>query len=518
VLRRLARVMSVADLPEGVAICNLIGVVGSAEATPLLAAKLDAAPALASCAAQALKRIGKAADTQLLNAIREGTSARRKVLLPVVTRPWAAHDISACLEDPDPEVRALASDTLARLGNPGVVATLFPLLSDANLRVVHSATAAIQALGSREARELAGEAATVSDNPIVRRSAVRILAYFGDSASLQPLLDRIEDPDPRVREAAVQGLPYLDDPRALEALIAASKSLVGRTRAVAVRSLGHVPHANERVHSLLLKSLFDPEPWVRYYACQSLGRLGYSAGCAEIMKLLDDEAGQVRVAAVEALSHLESPQAHDALRRAASSGDIEVRRAAIVGIGMAHRMDDLPVVLSAASAPDVPTRLVALSAMASFPSPLVLGALSSAASDPEDQVRAAAVSLLAARPEQEATEVLVELLGSEAARDRAKEALLVPSEGRVAGLLGALASARDEMAPILASILARVDPSEVRSSLLSAMKLANPAARRAIATVLAARQDPDMIAALREAAAGDPDAEVRKVCELLLRQ
>ena len=517
IVRRLTRVMGNTDAPEAVAVCNLLGVTGSAEAAPILATMLDAAGPTAACAAAALKRIGREADGHLQQALREGTSARRKILLPVVTRSWAALDVAECSSDPDPEVRALACDTLARLGNTSVVPQLFALLDDGNSRVVHSATAAIQALGTREGRELAVAAAR-SPNPIVRRSALRILAYFGDNRALQPILEALNDQDARVREAALQGLPYLEDKRALDALFQASKSEDRRTRAVAMRSLGYVPKGNERVYSLLLKGLADEEPWVRYYACQSLGRQAYGPAAHALGERLADAAGQVRVAAVEALSHLDSGEAHDALRRASASSDVEVKRAALLGLGMVQRSGDLPLLLSAASSPDTPTRLMALSAIANFPSPVVIGALSSAATDANEQVRSAAIDFLAGRTEQAAIEVLVELLANDATRDRAKSALAVRGEGRVGGLLAALESASDELAPLLISSLATIERPDARAGLLSAIKLNNPAARKAAASGLAARRDPESVAALRDAADNDPDPEVRKICALLLSE
>lgn len=517
IVRRLSQVLPVGAASESMAVCRLLGAIGNAEAAPALTAALDMPAPVSNSAAEALQRISKSADEPLLQAIREGNSSRRRVLLPVVTRSAAAVDVVLCLRDPDPEVRALACDTLARLGNGKVVAEIFPLLGDPNLRVVHSATGAIQALGTREARLLSIEAAQ-SPNPVVRRSALRILAYFGESASLQPMLDGLNDPDPRVRDVALQGLPFLEDHRALEALFDATKNTVAKTRALAMRSLGQVPKGNERIYSVLLKGLSDSDSWVRYYACQALGRLGYAAGASEIARLLEDQAGQVRVSAVEALSHLDSPAAHAALRRAATSEDVDVKRAALVGLGIVHRVDDLPVVLAAASSADVPTRLMALSALVSFPSPLVLGALSSAASDPDEQVSATAIGYLAARPEQEATEVLVELLASDSTRERARSALLVPSDGRVAGLLVALESAGDELAPHVVSILSRIERSEARAALVAAMKLLNVAARKAAATGLAARRDLEALVALREAAESDPNPEVRQISSLLLRE
>ncbi|MES2965859.1 MAG: HEAT repeat domain-containing protein, partial [Bdellovibrionota bacterium] len=341
-IRRLSRLLPQSDTNEATSICRLLGVIGDAEAAPALTLALDADGAVAKCAAASLKKIGRDADSTMLAAIREGPSERRKILLPLVSRASAATEVALCLTDSDPEIRALACDTLARLANPSVAEKLFPLLEDGNLRVVHSATAAIQSLGTGKTRELAKRAAE-SKNPMVRRSALRILAYFGGSTALEPILAGLTDVDPRVREAAIHGLPFVDESEALEALYASARSEVPRTRALSMRSLGQLENGNETVYSLLLGGLEDADAWTRYYSCQSLGRLEYVPASSAVGKMLNDQAGQVRVAAVEALSHFDSPAAHEALRKAALRDDLEVRRAALVGLGLARRDEDLPV-------------------------------------------------------------------------------------------------------------------------------------------------------------------------------
>lgn len=516
-VRRLARAISNSDINESIAICKILGIIGSDEAEPVLSSLLNGDTPLAACAAKSLKHISKSSDGVILQALKDGDSAKRKVLLPLIRKFSAAPDVALCLQDKDPEVRALACDSLARLGNAEVVKEIFFLLNDSNLRVVHSATAAIQALGNRDARLLAVEK-TTSENPIVRRASLRILTYFGDSAAVEPMLKGLQDADPRVREAAVQGLPYLEDHRAIEMLYKICKSEDARMRSLAMRSLSQLPRIDERTYSVLLKGLKDADAWVRYYAVQSIGRLAFAPAAGDLKNLLEDTAGQVRVSVIEALSHLNVPEAHAALRAAAQSEDLEVKRAALFGLGIAHRADDLPIVISAVNSSDAPTRLMALSSLVSFPSPLILGTLSSAASDSDPQVRSAAIDHLGGVKSQEATEILIELLSNPSTTEKATAALLFPIEGRIPGILVALNSADDELSAVLVSILSRLKRPDARTALLSAMKLSNPAARKATASALAARRDPEMMAALKEAAEYDPDQEVRNICSLLYRQ
>lgn len=518
VVRRLARMLPEMDGLESMAVCKFLGVIGNPEAAPQLTAKLDGLTSVAVSAAEALKKIDKITDDHLRLAIREGSSGRRKILLPVVTRSAAAEDVALCLKDPDSEVKVLACETLARLGIPSVVSHIFELLSDSNLRVVHSATAALQALGSKETRILAVEAFN-SPMPGVRRSALNILAYFGDSMATQPMLNGLKDPDARVREAAIQGLPYLEDLSAQEALYECAKNSDDRMRSLAMRSIGQLPKTSERSFSVLLKGIKDPYAWVRYYACQSLGRLEYTSAAPEITHLLTDEAGQVRVSAVEALSHLDTPEAHASLRKAVDSSDADVKRAALVGLGIARRNEDLQIILSEINSADPATRLLALSALVNFSSPKVFGILSAAGADPDELVRSAAIGFLAARPENEATEVLIELLGHEKTSEKAKAALLVSASGRAHGILSALESTNDEMAPVLVSILSKLGTRDALAALVSAMKLENVAARKAAATGLAAHSsNPEMMLALKQGAENDLNPEVRQICRLLLNE
>jgi HEAT repeat protein len=513
-VRRLGRCLNTADVTETVAICRVLGLVGGGDAVQILSQRLDGAAPVAEAAAAALHRLGYQSDGEIGRALREGDSARRKVLLPTIVRSSVVADVASCLDDPDPDVRALACDTLARLGNPSIVSQLFRLLEDPNLRVSHAAVGAIQALGSAEARALALATAR-APSATVRRSALRILAFFGDAIALDSFLEALRDPDPRVRDAALQGLPYLEDKRALEALFEAAKEASPRTRATAMRALGHCA-GEPRVPAFLLRGLGDPDPWVRYYACQSLGRMGYEAAAPRIAGLLREETGQVRVAAVEALSHMRSEEGHAALRQAVELDDLDVRRAALIGLGVVAHPSDLSLLLGAMAADDSATRLVAISALANFASPAVVDALARAAADSDEQVRTAAIGFLAARPEQEATDILVHLLESPMVRERAAQGLLVPSQGRTHGLLAALEAADDELAPVLTGTLAKLRQPDATNALLQSLRLANVAARKAAASTLATIGTPEATVALQQAAAGDPDAGVRQICALVL--
>jgi HEAT repeat protein len=516
VVRRLAQCISGADPQELAALCAVLGAIGAEAAVPILVPLLQATP-VAQAAADALKAIGqRAAETQLLAALREGSSGLRHTLLPTLTSPAGTEDVARCLTDPDPGVRSLACDTLARIGGVRAVPTVFSLLGDPDPRVVQAATAAIQSLGSAQTEPLALAAAR-SENAAIRRAALRILAYFGYAQAFPIMAAALQDPDPRVRDTALQGLPFVEDPRAVELLLEVSRGADDAARPTALRALGQcAPDA--RVTAALLRGLSDPAPWARYYAAQSIGRLGLDDAAGPLARLVLDPAGHVRGAAVEALSHLRGQVAHDALRASAASDEPDVRRAALIGLGIAKRPESLPLLLSAASSPEAATRLVALSAIAEFRSSRVLAALARAAADPDEAVRTAAIGFLATAPELEATRILVDFLQDETWREQILTALATPTDERVPGIMSMLEGASDELAPWLTSVLARLGRPEATAALFQALASPNQAARKAAATTLSALGTHEAMSALRVAAQSDPAPEVRRVCQLLLAQ
>ncbi|WP_223639382.1 HEAT repeat domain-containing protein [Corallococcus sp. EGB] len=514
--RRLAQVIAGADAGEKTAVARLLGWVGGADAAVGLLKLLDSQDlGVSRAAAAALGELGAEADAQILQALREGDSSRRRVLLPLVgKRSAAVPDVLLCLEDRDATVRALAAETLSRIGDTSAVPALFARLSDEDPRVSQAVVGAIQSLGSEATEALALEAARSTDAR-QRRAALRIVAYFGYPRGLDALLAAMRDPDERLRDAAIYGLPFIDDPRAVDALLAAASHESERTRATAMRALGQTDK-QARITSTLLGGLNDRDPWVRYYACQSLGKLNEEAAADAIVALANDDAGQVRVAVVDALAHMHTESAMAALRRAASSADADVRRAALLGLGVARRPDALPVLLEAVHSEDPATRLVALSAVAEYDAPETLPALLRAAGDRDDSVRSAAVGFLATRTGPHATQQLVSLLGDMMLREQVVSALALPVEGRLPGLMAALEVADDATAPLLVAALARMRRADARAALMQALVSASPAGRRATAPAVAALGTVEAREALDRAAHRDEDPEVRRACLLAL--
>ncbi|HET7543183.1 MAG TPA: HEAT repeat domain-containing protein [Polyangiaceae bacterium] len=509
--QRLLLALKRADAAEQLALSQILSWIGEESTVPVLLGLLRGAPAVAQAAALSLKRLGAIAEPQMLAAVQRGTSEERRLLIPLLAGKLSARDqLLACLSDEDPLVRAASCEALARTSDPAAVPAIFPLLADTDARVGQAALAAIQALGSDATRRLALDAAS-SANPRLRRSALRIIGYFGYPEGLPALLEASESTDEKLREAAIAGLPFIDDPRALSELLKAARHMSPRTRTLAVRALGHST-GGPRVLDQLRAALGDADAWVRYYACQALGRLRDDSATDRVALLLEDPFGQVRVAAVEALAHLRGARAFEILTGVLGTGDADLNRAALVAVGLSKRAEALPQLLTALSSTDAATRLVAVSALAELGVPDALPAIARATRDPDEGVRVAATGVLAARSDLAATNALIALLCDTPARQALIRALAKPAPDRCRAIASALGHADDAAAGALVAALARMQTDESLQTIRDAFTSDNDAARRAAAAALLALGDLPSKAQLERAALSDPDAEVRRIC------
>lgn len=512
--QRLVQLVGQVEPTEQAAVCVIFSRLDDPALLPALVGLLSGERMVAEQAARAIERLVHRSDAASQQALRSANSAQRRALLPLLTLPQGV--LCEVMDDPDAEVRALACEAAARVGDVSVVERLFALLADPHARVSQAALAAIQGLAGSQTESLALQAA---QSPIlhVRRAALRILAALGVRSAYDVFLKGLSDPDERLVELATYGLAFVEHPDAFAALCRQANAAAPRVRAAAMRGLGYC--AGEKGASeVLLASLADPDPWVRYFACQALGKIGCDSAVEAIAARLKDEAGLVRIAALEALAQLGSEAAWTLLRGAADAEDPDVRRAALVGLGISRRPVAIPLLVAAAQSGDLATQLVALSGLAKFAEPEALRELACAGAAQDEQVRSAAVSFLAESQAPAAELYLVDLVGRVDARHPAHAALSAGPRSRVVTILQALRTAEPAAAVALTSALVRTKSEAANAALFEALTLPNVAARKAAIGALAELGGGEVMAALGHAAAKDPDVEVRRISSALIQR
>jgi HEAT repeat protein len=205
----------------------------------------------------------------------------------------------------DAELRIVAADALARIGDRSAVEPLVLTLADPEAAIRLASVGALNRIAPPEMVTRVSE--LLSDpNPRVREAAVRIAGYYGYAAD--KLVEHCRDVDEQVRRAAVETLPFLDHTCSNILLIRALQTDVPAVRAAAAGALARCPADFATSH--LVNALADKDAWVRYFAARSLAHHASPAALdvlAEIARF--DPAVYVRVAAIEALGAIGNSEA-----------------------------------------------------------------------------------------------------------------------------------------------------------------------------------------------------------------
>jgi HEAT repeat protein len=148
-----------------------------------------------------------------------------------------------------------------------------------------------------------------------------------------------------------------------------------RGRLAAVHALEMIGEASTPVAASLVGSLADPDPFVRWAAARTLGKLGPVKAHAHtivpaLAQLLGDPDLDLRIAAANALERYgpDAKEAVPALARTVGLGDIEIRIAALrslEGIGSAAA-PAVPAIIAALDDPEVRLRRAAVEVLGRF--------------------------------------------------------------------------------------------------------------------------------------------------------
>jgi HEAT repeat protein len=295
----------------------------------------------------------------------------------------------------DPALTVVTAGALARIGDARAFEALLGLVGHGDPAVRQAVIAALNSIGHPD---MATRVAPLLDDPEphIRETAVRIAGYFGYPQCADALLARSQDADPGVRRAAVEHLAFLEDERVVPALLGALTDADAVMRAAAVQALARLDDA--RTKRPLIGALSDTDPWVRYFAARALGEPRSAEAVDDLTRLaLDDQAGHVRLAAIDALGTIASATAIPVLAALSASDDAERAAAAIRALGGISDAEARRPLQAALRSAHEDRRAAAAEALAHIGGTEAIGLLEwAAAADASDLVVAAAIRGLAA--------------------------------------------------------------------------------------------------------------------------
>jgi len=385
--------------------------------------------------AAALEILAESADpravTVALRALEEDSSAMVRAvaaaLLAHVGGPGRAAALGRAVEDPDPDVRATAVDALPIDVAPDVLAVLHRALKDpdervwrpALIRVIRSDRGdlagtwmAIRDSEPRKRRELIRAVEGAGEDQVARLGlryaeapdwadralAIEVLARARTPASIQAILDALEDPDPVVRRAAAGALRSVRTVRAVSALSQALGDPAPDVRMEVVRALSLID--DDRVLDPLVGALKDPAMSVREVAADALARwrspgvarrLAAALRTPELRRPAGALLERMGLTAVEPLVEVITGQDHEV--------------AAVAG-ALLSRIAGAETFVTRLSSRDRSVRRTAVEVLGAIGGPTSSEALITALGDPDPEVRVRVAALLGELADPRALEPL----------------------------------------------------------------------------------------------------------------
>ena len=218
--------------------------------------------------------------------------------------------VSRLLQDPDLDVMNKAVDMMIQINHPDTVKYLTDALKDESEYSRRAAVEVLNEVGSANSvKELLG--AIRDDDWWVRSRAGDALAEIGGPRVIDSVVTLINDEDEEIRRTAIEILNSAKDERAVEHLIAATDDSDWWVRERAIDALSQIgsPKALPKLESML-----GQDPKTDAVIVRALAKIGNQAHIPKILPLLNNEAREVRIEAVKALSNLADDVNADAIR------------------------------------------------------------------------------------------------------------------------------------------------------------------------------------------------------------
>ena len=364
------------------AVAEALGGLGDEECVAPLVQQLNSGMLEPAAVANAISRIetryeeGYAAGLTIRDVSRAAASAegiermshaldiRQQPLKPLVrVLGWMGnHAIPPLVRAFDePSVQADVSEALESLGTASVL-PIVERLENGNRSTRLAAAALLGRLGDRRATHALIDMLGQSDTELISVAA-NSLATLGDSQALPALLPLFSDPHAAVRQAAVAAVSSIGADSTEEHVAARFSDPSAYVRECAIRVAGYFGY--ERAAQPLFEALSDPDETVRRAAIEQLPLRGDGRAPQLLVEALQSETPRNRAAAAHALRAVDHADVEEALLAAMRDPDPWVRYFAASSLGV-HGRERATLVLSDVAEHDAAPQ-VRIAALRSLP-------------------------------------------------------------------------------------------------------------------------------------------------------
>jgi HEAT repeat protein len=336
--------------------------------------------------------------------------------------PRAVRPLLQIFRDRVPRNREAAAWALYQIGNASVE-PLVEMLDDPNEAIRERTQQALSLIENPRA-PASLVTALRNGSAQVRQDAAFALHDVQDASVIDPLIEALEDEEPGVRLKVVETLGELQDPITVEPLIECLED-PNLTPSV-LRSLGQIGDAT--AIPAIMKYLRNEERRYSDLAAEALVNMG-QAGIPDLSQAVDDPSEVVRENAVWALGEIGHPSVVPALISGLSDPVLLVREKAAEALGKNRAGSALQPLIRALNDDNLLVRVKAAEALGELGKPAAVEPLIRMLRDENAYVREHAIQALGMIKDARAIEPLIRMLRGEEA-ELASRAL-----GRITGVV-----------------------------------------------------------------------------------
>ncbi|GAI93831.1 unnamed protein product, partial [marine sediment metagenome] len=247
---------------------------------------------------------------------------------------------------------------LGKMGNKESETVLINYLRDENPLIRKNSLKALEKI--IELKNIKYILATLNDHNIdVRKESIRVLGNIGSKRVISPLTEILKDNDVKIRnlaknalykifkkiesndvlydilkgkninarKEAIKLLGMLKDVNAIDSLIKSFDSTVASIRRASYRAILQI--LQNKIDERIINSLAEKSWRIRMYSTKILGEIGDLNTIETVFKLLEDENGSVRTAAIDALINFKSDKVIKMAKSSLKNSNWKIRRTGV---------------------------------------------------------------------------------------------------------------------------------------------------------------------------------------------
>jgi HEAT repeat protein len=352
------------------------------------------------------------------------------------------HIVHDYIDTEDVYIRREIPVILGKMGNKESETALISFLKEENPLIRKNSLKALEKI--IELKNIKYVLVTLNDQDLdVRKESIRVLGNIGSKRAISPLSELLKDNDTKIRNLAknalykiikksksndvlydilkgkniyarreaIKLLGMLKDENAIDTLIKTFNSTVASIRRASYRAILQI--LQKKIDERVINSLTAKSWRIRMYCTKILGEIGDLKTIGAVFKLIEDEHGSVRKAAIDALINFNSSDVVEMAISSLKNSNWKIRRAGVKLLIRVGSKDSINSLISCLEDDDVYVKSWAAMALGKIKEVDSIEPFIQLLKENDDKIRLSAIKALGEIGNKDAIKSLIEILGDD---------------------------------------------------------------------------------------------------------